>query len=172
MKTKFSPPSCTLLELFITLAVLALLAALVMPSAVQAQSVEAVPFGTNSTIAANATATVQLGGGVKIDKQHSAALVVKYQNSTTGTSNNIVKLVRGYTYQGTVWYESTNINALSFTNAAANGTPGFTNVFIHQIPESLIGSAEYLKPYNWFNTDTGSGNSTNAALYLLKKIER
>lgn len=147
---------------YITILAAALLA---FSSTARADDAGLTSFGVPTTITNNVANTGVTGGVVKIDKQHSAALIVKFQGNGSGTANVAVQLARSY---DGVNFESTPPAALRFTNALANTTQV---IGYHEINPDLIRSAHSLKITSIQNYDnTVSG--TNALIGLLKKKER
>jgi prepilin-type N-terminal cleavage/methylation domain-containing protein len=166
MKTKIFRSGFTLVELIFAVALIALLAALALPSAVYAaDDAGLVSFAAPSTITNNANNTSVLGSVIKIDKQHAVALIIKTSGNQAGTGNVAVQLARSY--DGTN-FESTPPTTLRFTNALAGAT---TIIGYHEIPNTVIGSAHSLKITGIQNYDA-SASGTNTTIGLLKKTER
>jgi hypothetical protein len=160
MKTKFS-----LLQLIMVTALLALLAALALPQVARADDAGLVSFGAPATITNNANNTTVTGSVIKIDKQHSVALIIKTSGSQAGTGNIAVQLARSY--DGTN-FETTPPTTLRFTNALAGAT---TIIGYHEIPSTVVGSAHSLKITGIQNYDA-SASGTNTTIGLVKKVER
>ncbi|NJL18808.1 MAG: hypothetical protein HC901_00325 [Bdellovibrionaceae bacterium] len=142
---------------------LALLAACTLPAL--ADDAGLTSFGAPSTITNNANNTTVTGSAVKIDKQHSAALIIKTSGTQAGTGNVAVQLARSY--DGTN-FESSPPAGLRFTNALAGAT---TIIGYHEISPDLIRSAHSLKITGIQNYDA-SASGTNTTIGLLKKVER
>lgn len=160
MKIKFS-----LFKFIVVLAVIALLAAIAMPQIARADDASLVSFGAPATITNNVANTGVTGSAIKIDKQHSVALVIKTSGTQAGTGNVAVQLARSY--DGTN-FESSPPTTLRFTNALAGAT---TIIGYHEIGADVVGSAHSLKITSIQNYDA-SASGTNTTIGLLKKVER